>query len=135
MSPAEAGAIELEEPDWKIRFQEHTLRWPKLPDYLAREEAFEETLRDWRRFHFTWREDGKKEFPKAPAGIIALAILGIMPPRFIGRDIPRSDETGYQSDDHMWMSVAGEQWRIIAVEDKMLCLEKGFEDKPEIEAD
>jgi hypothetical protein len=30
----------------------------------------------------------------------------------------------------MWLSISGEQWRITAIEDKMLLLEKGFEDEP-----
>lgn len=130
MSPAEAGAVELEEPDWVVRLQEHQLRWPKLPAYLAQDNAFEETLRDWRRFHFTW-VNGAKHFPPASIGVVALAKLGVMPPRWLHRDIPRSDETGYQCDEHMWLSIRQESWRILAIEDRMLCLERGFEDKPE----
>ena len=40
--PAEAAAIELEEPDWQERFETHFARWPKLPRYLAENEAFEQ---------------------------------------------------------------------------------------------
>jgi hypothetical protein len=137
MSPAEASAIELEEPDWRERFEEHCLRWPKLPRYLAEDNAFEATLSDWRRFHFTWvtvqikGEPVQKHKPaSAPDGIIALAKLRVFPPRNLIKDVPRGEPGGYQADDHMWLSIAGEQWRITAIEDKMLMLERGFEDKP-----
>jgi hypothetical protein len=134
VTPKEAGAIELEEPDWSARFEEHCARWPRLPRYLQEDSAFDATLRDWRRFHFTWVEiEGKPR--RNPAGateaIIALAKLGIMPPRFLHKNVPREESGGYQADDHMWLSIRQEQWRIVAVEDRMLCLEKGFEDKPE----
>lgn len=130
MSPAEAGAIELEEPDWRERFEEHILRWPKLPRWLAEDNAFEAVLTDWRRFHWTPIEvDGQAK--KAPAGateaIIALAKLGIMAPRSAWVETPRTNATGYQCDDHMWLSIAGEQWRITGVEARMLCLQKGFQ--------
>lgn len=134
LSPADAMAVELEEPNWQIRFEEHLTRWPKLPSYMAEENAFEATLKDWRRFHFTWGEvEGKKAkiYPGAPAGCIALAQLRIFPPRFTFKDVPRTDESGFQADDHMWLSIAGEQWRITALEDRVLHLEKRFEDKPE----
>jgi hypothetical protein len=134
MTPREAGAIELEEPDWSARFEEHCARWPRLPRWLAEDNAFEATMREWRKFHFTWIEvQGKPK--RSPAGateaIIALAKLKIFPPRFLHKDVPRDESGGYQADDHMWLSVNQEQWRITGVEDKMLCLEKGFEDKPE----
>jgi hypothetical protein len=134
MTPREAGAIELEEPDWHVRFEEHCLRWPKLPRYLAEDSAFEATMSDWRRFHFTPVEvDGKLK--KRPAGaveaIIALAKLGIMPPRSLNRDIPRDGKL-YEpdlGDDHMWLQVAGRAWRITAIEDRMLILDSFGEDK------
>jgi hypothetical protein len=134
MTPREAGEIELEEPDWHEVFERECARWPRLPRYLQEYSAFESTLQQWRRFHFVWKElDGKaKRYPAtAQEGVIGLAKLGIMPPRFLGQDIPRTEATGHQSDDHCWLSVNQEQWRIVGVEDKMLCLEKGFEDKPE----
>jgi hypothetical protein len=134
MTPREAGAIELEEPDWKIRFEEHVLRWPKLPDYLARDSAFEATMSDWRRFHFTPVEvDGKLK--KRPAGateaIIALAKLGIFPPRSLREDIPRDGKCLEPDlgDDHCWLQIAGRAWRIIAIEDRMLILDSFGEDK------
>ena len=134
MTPREAGEIELEEPDWRERFEEHANRRPKLPPYLAWDNAFEATMREWRLFHFTWIESGGKA-KRRPAGateaMIALAQLKIFPARFLHKDVPRQDASGYQADDHMWLSINREQWRILGVEDKMLCLERRFEDKPE----
>lgn len=34
MTPAEAAAIQYEEPDWRWLFEEQCQRWPKLPRYL-----------------------------------------------------------------------------------------------------
>jgi hypothetical protein len=136
MTPAEAGAFEFEEPDWRERFAEHCQRWSRLPQELAESEAFEATLADWRRFHWTPIEvDGKKK--RQPAGaveaMVALAALRIFPPRFTIKDVPRDNATGYQADDHMWLSIAGEQWRITAVENRMLILERfmGDDSRPE----
>ncbi len=131
MSPAEAGAIQIEEPDWRAVFEEQCARWPKLPRYLQEDSAFTEVLRQWRRFHWTPIEVNG-ELKKNPAGaveaIIALAKLRITPPRSAWQDIPHGDVVeGYQHDDHMWLSIAGEQWRITAIEDRMLCLQKGFQ--------
>ena len=138
MSPAEAGAVELEEPNWRERFEDHCLRWPKLPRYLQEDSAFEATLSDWRRFHFTWLEveiNGKVQLKHKPAsaidGMVALAKLKILPPRSLIKDVPRDGATGYQADDHMWLSIAGEQWRITAIEDRIIILERTLEDKPE----
>jgi hypothetical protein len=131
MTPKEAGAIDFEEPDWRARFAAHG---GDSPQWFAQERAFEAVLREWRRFHFIWVElerKAKRQPASAPEGIVALAQLGIMPPRFTVKDVPRTDETGFQCDDHMWLSIAGEQWRIAAVEDRILCLERGFDDKPE----
>ena len=134
MSPAEAGAIALEEPDWHEVFEAQCARWPRLPRYLQEDSAFEEVLRRWRRFHFRW-VDGKKHFPSAPEGCIALAHLRIFPPRFLIKDVPRTDEMGYQADDHMWLSIKQEQWRIIAIEDRQLHLEKRFEEPQTMQID
>jgi hypothetical protein len=134
VTPREAGQVELEEPDWRERFEEHANRWPKLPPYLAWDNAFEAVMREWRQFHFTWVELGGKA-KRNPAGateaMIALARLKIFPARFLIKDVPRTDACGYQADEHMWLSIRQEQWRITGVEDRMLCLEKRFEDKPE----
>jgi hypothetical protein len=134
VTPREAGLIELEEPNWRERFEEHCLRWPKLPRYLAEDSAFEATLSDWRRFHWTPVEvEGKLK--KRPAGaveaIIALAKLGIMPPRSLREDIPRGGGC-YEpdlGDDHCWLQVAGRAWRIVTIEDKMLILDSFGEAK------
>jgi hypothetical protein len=134
MTPREAGQVEYEEPDWREIFEEEIARWPRLPRYLAEDNAFPEVMRRWRRFHWTPVEV-KGEQRKMPAGateaMIALAKLKIMPPRSAWVDIPHGDVVeGFQCDDHCWMSYAGEQWRIIGIEDRMLHLEKmWFEDK------
>ena len=139
MSPAEAGAVDLEEPNWRERFEEHCLRWPKLPRYLQEDLAFEATLSDWRKFHFTWLEveiNGKVELKHKPApaaeGMVALAKLKIFPPRSLIKDVPHGNGTGHQYDDHMWLSIAGEQWRVTAIEDRIMILERAFEDAPEV---
>jgi hypothetical protein len=135
MTPREAGLIEIEECDWKERFEEHCARWPKLPRYLAEDSAFEATLADWRRFHFTWVEvDGKPKRRPAESALamIALARLGIMPPRSLIRDIPREDGEPYEpdrGDDHCWLQIAGRMWRIMAIEDRILILDSFGEDK------
>lgn len=130
MSPADAAAILIEEPDWRALFEEQCARWPKLPRYLAEDSAFPEVLRQWRKFHWSPIEI-RGELKKLPAGaveaIVALAKLGVMPPRSAWNDIPRDGETGYQSDDHMWLSISQEQWRIVAIEDRVLHLQKGFQ--------
>jgi hypothetical protein len=136
VTPREAGEVEIDEPDWRERFEEHCLSWPKLPRYLQEANAFERTLKDWRRHHFTWIEvDGEPKHQPAGAieAMVALAKLKIMPPRSTWRDIPHNDVVeGYQYDDHMWLSIAGEQWRITAIEDRILILEKGFQTDREI---
>ena len=131
MSPANAAAILTEEPDWKQVFEEQIARWPKLPRYLAEDSAFPEVMRQWRRFHWTpivVDEVLKKNPAGAIEAIIALAKLGIMPPRSAWNDIPRDGELGaHQRDDHMWVSINQEQWRIVAIEDRILHLQKGFQ--------
>lgn len=115
MSPAEAAAIELEEPNWKERFEEHCLRWPRLPRYLAEDSAFEATLKDWRRWH---------KPADAPTGMVALSALGIYPPRNLIKDIPRGGECFQeQHDDHMWLIMSQRAWRIIAIEDRTMILD------------
>jgi hypothetical protein len=136
VNPAEAAAWEFAEPDWRERFDEQCARWPKLPRYLQEDAAFEEVMRQWRRFHSTPVEiDGKsmRQPASAAEAMIALAAIGVMPPRSAWQDIPHgSVAEGFQHDDHMWMSYAQEQWRITAVEDQMLHLEKmSFDDKTE----
>ena len=83
MSPAEAGAM-LDEPDWKQRFEE-LKRDRELPPHLAQDAAFEDVLKEWRKFHFTWgtkaKQDGSLERIPANAvdGIIRLAQLESCP--------------------------------------------------------
>jgi hypothetical protein len=132
MSPAEASAIEIEEPDWRQVFEDECNCYPRLPRDAQENFVFEAVLRQWRRFHGTPIEGSDKKQPAdATAGMIALAELRIFAPRFTIKDVPRDGVTGYQADDHMWLSIKGEQWRITAIEDRMLCLEKRFEDQPE----
>jgi hypothetical protein len=132
MNPAEAAAVEYEEPDWLERFNEQCARWPRLPRYLQEDAAFEEVMRQWRRFHAEPAEVGKRIPRPASEAMIALAKLKIMPPRSAWNEIPHGGDVGYQHDDHMWMSYASEQWRITAIEDRMLHLEKmSFDDKTE----
>jgi hypothetical protein len=134
MTPREAGELELEEPNWRDRFEEHCLRWPKLPRYLAEDSAFEATLSDWRRHHFTWVEvDGKakRRAAKAIDGMIALAKLRIFPPRNLIKDAPR-DGKCYEpdlGDDHCWLTISGRAWRVVTIEDRMLILDSFGEDK------
>lgn len=134
MSPAEAGALEFEEPDWRERFEEHCRRWPKWPRYLAEDSAFESTLKDWRLFHATTVEVNG-EMKRRPAGaveaMIALAGLRIFPPRNLIKDVPR-DGKCYEpdvGDDHMWLQIAGRAWRIVGVESRMLLLDSFGESK------
>ena len=69
MTPKEAGAL-LAEPDWAMLFA----------DRGGTELAFENILREWRSFH--WTPVGDKKRPAgATEGILALALLGVMPPR------------------------------------------------------
>ena len=119
VSPAEARAVEFEEPDWRERFETHCARWPRLPRYLQEDSAFEATLRDWRRWHAT-------DDRPAPAydGMIALTVLGVMPPRNLIRDVERTSACfEEQIDDHMWLTMSQRAWRIVAVESRVLFLE------------
>ena len=119
VSPAEAAAVELEEPDWRERFEAHIARWPKLPRYLAENEAFEQTLKEWRRFHAV---DDKPAI--AYEGMVALARLKILPPRSLIKDIERTGACfAEQFDDHMWLTMSQRAWRIIAIESRVLFLE------------
>ena len=119
LSPAEAAAVELEEPDWKERFEAHIARWPKLPRYLAENEAFEQTLKEWRRFHAV---DNKPAI--AYEGMIALARLKILPPRSLIKDIERTGACFQdQHDSQMWLTMSQRAWRIVAIESRVLFLE------------
>ena len=116
MSPAEAAAI-TEEPDWIQVFQ----------DRGAGEMAFENLLVEWRKWHFTPLDDGRKKMAPSVDGVIALAILGIMPPRTLPDRPPGLFEE--QVDDMCWFVSEGRAWRILGIEDKMLCLNSFGEEK------
>jgi hypothetical protein len=136
MNPREAGEVEYEEPEWREVFEEQCARWPRWPRYLQENAAFEEVLSRWRRFHSTPVEvDGewKRRPASAVEAMIALAKVKVMPPRSAWNSIPHGDGVeGFQADDHMWLSLAGEQWRIVAIEDHLLHLKKmSFDNKIE----
>ena len=109
MSPAEAAAI-LEEPDWVQRFVYSG----------GSETAFENLLLEWRKWHFTPLDDGRKKMAPSVDGVIALAKLGVIPPR----TLPDRLEGLFQEqiDDHCWFVSEGRAWRITGIEDKMLLL-------------
>ena len=99
MSPADAAAILIEEPDWRALFEEQCARWPKLPRYFQEDSAFPEVMRQWRKFHWIadrnqgraqedagWRGRGDYRARQAWHHAAALA----------WNDIPRDGETGYQ---------------------------------------
>jgi hypothetical protein len=127
MSPAEAGALELEEPDWRERFEEHAQTFPKLPDYLAWDSAFERTLRDWRRWHGTdvvVKGEKKRQPAPAPDGMVALAILRIFPARMLAQHMPIGGEPyEEQHDAQMWLTMSQRAWRVVAIEDKTMILD------------
>jgi hypothetical protein len=125
VSPAEASALLAGEPDWRERFEEQCARWPRLPRYLQEDSAYTNVLIEWRRFHLT-PGNIPDRYPSSLEGQIALAKLGLYAPRFLHKDIPHTQESGFQLDDHMWLSIAGEQWRIREIEDKTMLLEKIF---------
>ena len=115
MSPADAAAI-TEEPDWVQVFNNRG----------STEGAFENLLLEWRKWHFTPLDDGRKKMAPSVDGVIALAILGIMPPRTL-YGVPGMFEE--QIDDHMWLSVAARAWRIVGIEDCTLFLNSFGEEK------
>ena len=115
MTPKEAGAL-LQEPNWAMLFA----------DRGGTELAFENILREWRAFH--WTPVGDKKRPAgATEGIIALALLGVMPPRSLPDRPPGLFEE--QHDDHTIFVSEGRAWRIVGIEDRMLMLRSGFSDE------
>lgn len=123
MTAAEAGAIELEEPDWHSRVRDYDDMHEDAPIELKQDAAFDRVLYEYRRFHFTWVDNGKRRPLASSNAVVALAKLGIMAPRSRTKDIPHTDELhGYQHDDHCWL-VNERAWRIVAIEDKTLCLD------------
>jgi hypothetical protein len=128
VSPAEAAAIEYEEPDWEARFARHMDRFGTVAQLLStptqvrlanEDKAFEATLKDWRRWHAI---DDKPA--TAYEGMLALLALNIMPPRSLIGDIERTSACfREQFDDHMWLTMSQRAWRIITVESRTLFLE------------
>jgi hypothetical protein len=119
--PAEVAAS-LDEPDWLAQ-------WKILQ---VADDGFEALLRQWRRWHWTPTErDGVKMKQPAPAtdAIIALAQIGIMPPRSLKDRLRGAFQE--QIDDHMWIVSKGRAWRIIDMKDQIMLL-NSFGDKWEI---
>ena len=116
MSPVEAAAITVE-PDWVQVFKDRG------------EFAFENILIDWRKWHFTRLDDGRKKMAPSVDGVIALAILGVMPPRTLPDRPPGLFEE--QIDDHCWFVSEGRAWRVLGIEDGMLML-NSFGDERQI---
>ena len=119
MSPAEASAI-TEEPNWVQMFA----------DSGGSETAFENLLLDWRKWHFTPLDDGRKKMAPSVDGVIALALLGIMPPRTLPDRPPGPFEE--QVDDMCWFISEGRAWRILGIEDNLLWL-NSFGDEKQID--
>ena len=119
MSPKEASEI-LDEPDWAAQFA----------DSGGSEIAFENILTAWRKWHFAPLDDGRKKMAPSVDGVIALALLGIMPPRTLPDRPPGPFEE--QIDDQCWFVSEGRAWRILGIEDKLLCL-NSFGDEKQID--
>jgi len=136
VSPADAERLSDPEPDWKAEFlavQRPRLNWP--PE-MIQDEAFENTLEAWRRWHYVWREDGQRYRASEADGVIARARLGIMPPRSLEPDDARRAEIPckeLQHDAHCWLTFKGSAWKIRAIEDKTLLLWRGW--RPHVEYD
>ena len=71
--------------------------------------------------------DGQAKVDPASAvdAMMALARLGIVAPRSLLEERAALG-LGCQHDDHTWLQYDGEQWRIVGIEDGMLCLKKMF---------
>jgi hypothetical protein len=119
MSPAEA-AESLDEPNW-----------PELWSHLqAADDGFETLLRRWREHHFTPIEINgvlKKKMAPSVDGVIALARLGLMPLTRVTERPPGAFEE--QVDAHCWFLSQGRAWRVLGIEDRMLCLNSFGEEK------
>jgi len=115
MSPAEAAAI-TQEPDWIQLFK----------DRGGSEQAFQNLLIEWRKWHWTPVGEKKKMAPSVD-GVIALAKLGVMPPRTLPDRPPGPFEP--QDNDHCWFVSEGRAWAIVGIEDGMLMLNSFGEEK------
>ncbi len=114
MSPAEAAAI-TEEPDWVQVFAD------------SGGMGFENVLMAWRKWHWAPLDDGRKKMASSVDGVIALALLGIMPPRTLTDRPPGLFEP--QIDDQCWFVSEGRAWRVLGIEDKMLFLNSFGEER------
>ena len=119
MSPAET-AESLDEPNW-------AKLWGALK---AADDGFEVLLIRWREWHFTPIEiDGvwKKKMAASVDGVIALAQLGLMPLR--SHTEGQGGLFEEQVDSHCWFLSQGRAWRVLGIEDRMLCLNSFGEEK------
>ena len=121
MTPHEAANV-TDEPNWIERHAANVRLFPVELDH----EGFERTLREWRLFHGSKMSDGRLTPATAVDGMIGLARLGIFPPHE-----PRA-LFKEQHDSHMWLTVNQRAWRIVAIEDRTLCLDS-FGDKQQID--
>jgi hypothetical protein len=122
MSPADASAI-IEEPNWVQMFA----------DSDGSEIGFENVLTAWRKWHWTpvlVAGVEKKKMAPSVDGVIALALLGVMPPRTLSDRPPGPFEE--QIDSHCWFVSEGRAWRVLGIEDKMLML-NSFGDEKQID--
>jgi len=135
MTPREAFLLDSDvEPDWRELFDSriNSLQQlkPNRPRYLIEDQAFEEVMKEWRRFHCTGTEIGKRIPAPAVEAMVALAAFHIFPPRSTLRDLPRDGAMfEEQHDDHCWLIIEQRAWRIVAVEDRMLILDSFGESK------
>ena len=125
MNAIEAGTIELGEPDW-------TAEWEAS---LGDDFAFEDLILHWRKWHFTWvevRGQQKKKLASSIDAMIALANLGLFPPRDMPDHLaPRAPGLfEEQHDAHCWLvSSDARAWRVVAIEDKTMILDSFGEAK------
>lgn len=130
MNAAEAGAIQLEEPDWVAYFAERVDdQMDGGPIELKQDAAFDLTLYEYRRFHFTWLDNSKRRPLDATTAVIALAKMGVMAPRSRRADLPLGTACfEEQHDDHCWLTNE-RAWRIVAIDSRTLFLDSFGETK------
>jgi hypothetical protein len=110
VTPAEVAAS-LDEPDW-------IAQWELLK---VADDGFEALLTQYRKWHWTPIEGSDKKQAAPPTdAIIALAQLGVMPPRSLTERRPCPFEA--QVDAHCWLVSKGRAWRIWKILDGWLIL-------------
>ena len=89
-----------------------------MADLQAADDGFDALLSQWRRWHWSPIEGSDKKMP-APAtdGVIALAQMGVMPPRNVKR---RPDAFEEQHDAMCWFQSKGRAWRVWRIQDGWL---------------